>query len=201
MVGMDSQTLGAYDRRAADYANEWEDEQPAPADLHAIINEFFFPGPTADIGCGSGRDTAWLNEHGFQAVGYDPSPALLEEARRRHPTVRFELDELPELETIAPASFANVLCETVVMHLPPAMIAPSVTRLLEILAPDGTLYLSWRVIDGAPYRDDDGRLYSAFPSSAVTDALQAATILHDAESASASSGATIHRVVARKHDS
>jgi hypothetical protein len=55
---MDPTTLDAYDRTPAVFAQDWE-TQPAPVDLHALVTEFFRPGATADIGCGSGRDTAW----------------------------------------------------------------------------------------------------------------------------------------------
>src|SRR5262249_26819081 len=61
---MDQTTLAAYDRDAAAFAREWE-TQPAPSDLHDVVRRFFAPGPTADIGCGSGRDTAWLGRNGF----------------------------------------------------------------------------------------------------------------------------------------
>lgn len=49
---MDRTTLDAYDRHAADYAREW-DEQPAPDDMYALLERYFKPGPTADVGCGT----------------------------------------------------------------------------------------------------------------------------------------------------
>jgi hypothetical protein len=54
---VDTDTLAAYDRAAGAFADDWH-SQPVGADLHALIRRFFNPGPTADIGCGSGRDTA-----------------------------------------------------------------------------------------------------------------------------------------------
>jgi SAM-dependent methyltransferase len=194
---MDELTVGAYERGAGAYADDWEG-QPAPVDLHALVESFFYPGPTADVGCGSGRDTAWLAEHGFQTIGYDPSPALLDEARRRHPGVAFELARLPDLDGVPRASFANVVCETVIMHLEPSEIEPSVTTLLDILAPEGTLYLSWRVTPGGDVRDDAGRLYAAFEPELVREALTGATVLYEDELTSASSGRIVHRIVARK---
>jgi SAM-dependent methyltransferase len=194
---MDRPTLAAYDTAAADFARQWS-EQPAPVDLHALVQRFFGPGPTADIGCGSGREVAWLAANGFAATGFDPSDGLLREARARHPGLTFEQAALPELAGIADASFANVLCETVIMHLPRAAIAPSVARLVAILRPGGILYLSWRVTPGADQRDGQGRLYAAFPAGLVIDALAGTAILLDQEPVSASSGKTIHRVIARK---
>jgi hypothetical protein len=56
--------------------------------------------------------------------------------------VHFSTAILPGLDGIAESSFANVLCETVIMHLEPEAITPAVERLLAILVPGGILYLS-----------------------------------------------------------
>jgi SAM-dependent methyltransferase len=194
---MDAATLRAYDCGAAAFAQDWHEQSP-PADLHDIVRRFFRAGPTADIGCGSGRDVAWLCANGFPAVGFEPSAALLEEARTRYPDLAFHSAALPALEGIAEASFANVLCETVIMHLPREDVVPSIRRLLAILEPGGTLYLSWRVTRGADLRDDKGRLYGAFDADIVRRALGRAQVLLDEETVSASSGKTIHRLVVRK---
>jgi len=141
---MDQHTLAAYDLDAADFAAQWHD-QPAPRDLHALVGRFFRPGPTADIGCGSGREVAWLAAHGFPVVaGYDASTGLLSEARARYPHLTFGTAALPDLAGIPDGSFDNVLCETVIMHLAADAIAPSVERLMAILRSGGVLYLSWR---------------------------------------------------------
>ena len=65
---MDRKTLAAYDLDAAAFAKDWHD-QPAPVDLQEIVERFFVRGGnSADIGCGSGREVAWLNANGFPAV-------------------------------------------------------------------------------------------------------------------------------------
>lgn len=194
---MDPKTLSAYDTGAAGFAKEWQD-QPPPADLHAIVQRFFRPGPTADIGCGSGREVAWLAANGYAATGYDCSDSLLAQARLRYPHCDFARAALPELEGIAGDAFDNVLCETVIMHLPLAQIAPSVRRLVAILKPGGALYLSWRVTAGSDRRDAHGRLYTAFDAALVRDVLAGAAIVFDEEAVSESSKKIIHRIVARK---
>jgi SAM-dependent methyltransferase len=194
---MDTATLKAYNGQAGAFAKEW-DEQPPPSDLQEVVRQYFRPGLTADVGCGSGRDAAWLTANGCPAVGFDPSEGLLAEARRRHPEVRFESGALPGLAGAAEGGFVNVLCETVIMHMDAALIAPSVRRLMALLETGGTLYLSWRVTEGDHRRDEHGRLYTAFPSSLVVGALGGSEILHDEEKVSASSGKIVHRIVARK---
>src|SRR5476651_162287 len=196
---MDPKTLAAYDNAAADYAQDWH-TQPPPADMHALIRRFFRPGLTGDIGCGSGRDVAWLAANGFPAVGWDASEGLLAQARDRYPALKFERASLPELTGIADGAFDNVLCETVIMHLAHKVIASSVRRLMAILKSGGILYLSWRVTKESDQRDAAGRLYSAFERDQVLRALASATILLNEEVVSASSGKTIHRIVARKRE-
>jgi SAM-dependent methyltransferase len=195
---MDRATLAAYDKEAAAFAQDWHD-QPAPVDLQEIVGQFFIKGgATADIGCGSGREVAWLNAKGFPAEGFDASEGLLAEARTRYPALRFTHAELPELSGIAADSFDNVLCETVIMHLDHALIAPSVRRMFDIVKPSGIFYLSWRVTAGDDARDAHGRLYAAFDTALVRAELPVAELLLDSEVVSASSGKVIHRLVASK---
>jgi len=197
MLSVDADTTRAYRGNAAGYAEEWE-SQPPPEDMYELLERFFRPGTAADIGCGSGRDTAWLVARGWPAVGYDGSRELIREARSRHPSIRFAYDSLPELDAIADESFANVLCETVIMHLQPAQIGAAVRRLLAIAEPAGIVYTSWRVTGGEDVRDGSGRLYSAFDAELVRSALRDAETLYDREEKSDSSGKLIHRLIVRK---
>jgi SAM-dependent methyltransferase len=198
---MDEKTLAAYDEAAASFADDWIG-QPAPDDMYRLLAQYFKPGPTADIGCGAGRDVAWLAANGFDACGYDASEGLLREARTRYPKLRFDVARLPELANLASGAFENVLCETVVMHLDRELIGPAVRRLLDILKPGGTLYLSWRVTEGESERDKRGRLYSAFDKRLVMREIGVGdAVLLDREDVSASSGKVVHRLVVKTAES
>lgn len=195
---MDPQTLAAYDAAARDYAADWL-AQPLPSDMYAMLAQHFKPGGvTADIGCGAGRDTAWLAANGYDATGYEPSSGLLAQARAAYPDVRFVEAGLPALSGIADASCDNVLCETVIMHLPPDEIAAAVAGLGRVLKRGGVLYLSWRVSSGDGSRDKAGRLYAGFGADVVRKALPPGELVLDAEATSASSGKTVHRLIFRK---
>ncbi len=98
---------------------------------------------------------------------------------------------------ITSASFDNVLCETVIMHLPRSAVGAAVAGLRRILKPAGTLYLSWRVIDESDQRDARVRLYAAFEPKLVVDALDGMDIISSEEKISASSGKRIHCMIAR----
>jgi 2-polyprenyl-3-methyl-5-hydroxy-6-metoxy-1,4-benzoquinol methylase len=195
---MDEQTLAAYDAASGRFAQEWR-EQPAPADLYDLLRTHFRPGPTVDIGCGAGRDTAWLVASGYAATGYDASEGLLRQARESYPEIRFGLAVLPELTGLPAGTYENVLCETVIMHLDPSVVGAATRRLLALLRPSGTLFLSWRVTEGGSIRDTSGRLYAAFDKRRVTDTLAPGdAILIDREDVNVSSGKKVHRLIVRR---
>lgn len=58
------------------------------------------------MGCGPGRITAYLRELGADAFGIDLSPAMIEIARRDHPSLRFEVGSMTNLD-LADASMAG----------------------------------------------------------------------------------------------
>ncbi|MGF6723114.1 SAM-dependent methyltransferase [Paraburkholderia sp. GAS41] len=194
----DDATLDAYSKDAARYSKEWLD-QPPPNDLYALLEAHLVPqGTTAEIGCGNGRDAAWLADHGYEVSGFDASPALLAEARRLHPQIVFREATLPALAGID-ERFDNVVCETVIMHLPVESIPLAVDNLRCLLRRNGVLYLSWRVTEGADTRQPDGRLYAAFEPKLVVDSLVDCAILLFEDVISASSGKRICRVIASRN--
>ncbi|ULU25452.1 class I SAM-dependent methyltransferase [Dyella terrae] len=193
---MDRTTIDTYTRAAQQYAGEWAG-QPPPDDLYALLLQYFRPGGvTADIGCGSGRDVAWLNAKGFLATGYDASEGLLAEAAAQYPSYAFQHAELPELAGVPRGNFDNVLCETVIMHLSPEQVGDACRRLVDLLKPNGVLFLSWRVTEGNSARDAAGRLYSAFDAQLVRAALAGTTLALDEAATNQSSGKSVHRIVA-----
>jgi SAM-dependent methyltransferase len=197
MLNMDEATLSAYDNASARFAQEWR-EQPAPDDMYALLRQYFTPGATVDVGCGSGRDVAWLRVNGYDASGYDASEGLVREARLACPEACFGVASLPDLEGVPRAAYANVLCETVIMHLDPSEIRRAVRNLVALLSPGGTMWLSWRVTPDESRRDDTGRLYAAFDSGIVLDALGPdTTVLVDREEHSGSSSKVVRRLIVR----
>jgi hypothetical protein len=68
----------------------------------------------------------------------------------------------------------------------------------EIVRPGGVPYLSWRVTKDGAQRDKSGRFYAAFDGGLARQQLGGCAVLLDEESVSASSGKTIHRIIARR---
>jgi len=157
---VDPKTRDAYNARAAAFAAEYESQ--APQRLYDLALKFFRPaGLCLDVGCGSGRDLAWLASAGFKTLGIDASERLLKQAAALHPGLEFREESLPDLETLQDSSVENVFCSGVLMHLPDDDILSSCSHLLRVLKDSGTLLLSFRASrnpDDA--REDDGRLYT-----------------------------------------
>jgi SAM-dependent methyltransferase len=84
-------TRASYDTLAADYAAWIHDELAAKPLDRALLGAFADmvrragAGPVADVGCGPGRVTAFLDALGVPAFGIDLSPEMVAVARRSYP--------------------------------------------------------------------------------------------------------------------
>jgi 2-polyprenyl-3-methyl-5-hydroxy-6-metoxy-1,4-benzoquinol methylase len=193
---VDKQTGSAYLALAKNYSDDWL-AQPEPTDMYGLLKKYFkVGGKTIDVGSGNGRDSDWLSKNGFHVEGVDSSNELIKISKDLYPSIQFTHAQLPELTEIKDV-FDNVLCETVIMHLPTLSIVAAVTRLKNLLKPDGVIYLSWRVTENEDARHPDGRLYSAFPPDLVLNQFDKKKILHFEDKISVSSGKRVCRLIAR----
>ena len=126
-----------------------------------------------DVGCGSGRDLAWLLRRGKDAYGVDPSKEMLASANSSLAQQglsgqgRLFEGELPGLHLFNEAEFDGVLCSAVLMHLPEEEIFDAVYTLRRIIRPGGTLVVSVPIeradVDPQTGRDPHGRLFTELP--------------------------------------
>jgi trans-aconitate 2-methyltransferase len=86
-----------------------------------------------DLGCGTGQLTTQLAERGVDVVGIDRSPAMIEQARRNFPGVRFDVADATSFTADAPfdAVFSNATLHWV---KPPS---DAVDRVWRALKPGG----------------------------------------------------------------
>ena len=93
-------TRRSYDAAADDYA-DWIQGELATKPLdRAMLTAFadVVDGPVADIGCGTGRITAFLRDLGVPVFGVDLSPRMVAVARRAHPDLRFTEGSMTALD-------------------------------------------------------------------------------------------------------
>ena len=74
---MDNQTIDIYDQEAETIAKLHSTLMPER--IYELISNYFIPNNaiSADIGCGIGRDTAWLNQRGYSIIGIDASASFI----------------------------------------------------------------------------------------------------------------------------
>jgi len=155
---MDLKTVTSYDNSAAQVAALHT--TLVPTRIYQIINQFFVKdGYCADIGCGIGRDSAWLAEQKYNVIGMDASEGMLQQARDRYPYIPFIKMELPLMEDVADCTFANVLCSAVIMHLAANQIASATANLTRIMTENGVIVLSFRGTKNEDHREN-GKLYT-----------------------------------------
>lgn len=138
--GVSGRVALVYDGIAADYAIR---NAAMPAELIEAGERFLAlvePGARVlDVGCGAGRDMAWLEGRGAPVIGADLSRGMLAQARAvaRGGLVRMDLRRL----AFAARCFGGVWCMASLLHLPKAE-APAILReLRRVLVPGGPLCL------------------------------------------------------------
>lgn len=142
-----------YDRESA----AWGRRRDAPEHrelvertVDELANVVVPPGPVADLGCGPGAHALALARRGYDVVGVDGSPRMVEVARTR--VARDEVDATFEVHDLAaPLRFANesfdgVLAILVLQHLSnPVVFLAEIKRCLR---PGGYLLITAPARDG-----------------------------------------------------
>ena len=131
------------------------------ADMSAQYDFFrkYLPvgGRLLDLGCGSGRDSAYFASLGFAVTAVDGSEALCRRVREHYgipaQCIRFEdLDFTEEFDAIwACASL---------LHVPKRQMPPVLERVSAALKPGGVAYLSFKY--GPAERVEQGRFFNDY---------------------------------------
>jgi len=150
MVELDAlgTTREAYDAVAETYAQLFRDSlRDGPLD-RAILGAFAElagaagDGQVADLGCGPGHVTAYLDGLGLAAFGVDAAPAMIELARRAYPGLRFDVGTMAALN-IADGVLDGVLSRWSVIHTPPQELPVILAEFHRVLAPGGHLLIGF----------------------------------------------------------
>ena len=113
-----------YDRESAAWERRRDEpehrelvEKTADELAHVVAQ----PGPVADLGCGPGAHTLALARRGYEVVGIDGSPRMVEVARsraaREEVGATFHVHDLTAPLRFADASLGGVLAILILQHL------------------------------------------------------------------------------------
>lgn len=116
-----------------------------------------------DVGAGTGRDAAALAGLGHRVTAVEPSSRMLRLAKALHPgnDVAWLSDAMPALAKVK-GTFDVVLLSAVWMHVPPAERSAAFSRIVDMTAPAGRIYMTLRLgpgdVDRAMWTVDAGEI-------------------------------------------
>jgi SAM-dependent methyltransferase len=191
-MGIDpaSQNRSAYDQIAARFAERNAEMLPYLEDaasrlFHRLHSTERFQFPILDLGCGAGRDMAWMEARGACLIGADISTGMLLEARKRVRGSLFQLD-MRHL-CFRRELFAAVWCQAALLHLPKPFAVEALAEIRRVLLDQGLVYVSVQKGDSEgfevrPYEPQE-RYYAHYQLPELTAVLQTAgfTLLDQGE--------------------
>jgi SAM-dependent methyltransferase len=141
-----------YDKIADDYFKAFPREIPGQPVDRGMLSAFVElvqacgAGPVADVGCGPGKLTAYLNSLGVNAFGIDLSPGMIAVARREYPDLRFEVGSMTALD-LPDASLGGLIASFSIIHVPDEELPGVFAGFLRALAPGGHLFIAFQTGD------------------------------------------------------
>jgi len=147
----------SYDSAAEAYAEHLATElTQKPLDRH-LLNRFAEGtrgrGLVADVGCGPGHVTQYLQEQGVAMIGIDLSPEMIAVARRLNPGLSFQVGDMRRLD-LPDAALAGVVAFYSIVHFEPAELTAVMLELRRTLAPGGLALVSFHIGDQVVHVED-----------------------------------------------
>ncbi|CAN7281092.1 class I SAM-dependent DNA methyltransferase [Knoellia sp. LjRoot47] len=144
----------AYDEVATTYAAHFPSTEPeAPLDLAmvdaftAAVTESTASPRVLDAGCGTGRMSRYLADRGCRVEGVDLSPGMVEQARRAHPDLEFDVARLTELPH-PESTFDGVVLWYSTIHTAPEDQPEIWAETTRVLRPGGHLLVAFQAGEG-----------------------------------------------------
>jgi SAM-dependent methyltransferase len=167
------------DTTLAYYTAHWEDlvqryESADVTELQALLAASFSPGARLlELGCGSGRDAAFMLANGFDVIASDAVQEMIDAAAACHPALAGRLCRicLPLDLTPSLGPFDGVYAVATLMHLTRPAIQDVFSGIRRVLVPGGRLFFSvplHRNDVAADELDAKGRRFTAMTRTAWT---------------------------------
>ena len=133
-------TIEYYDKNAAAFIESTINANVS--DLYKPFEAFLTPiCRILDLGCGSGRDSKYFTEKGYDVVALDPSPAMCAQTRA---LVHIPVYEMRAEEMQFSNEFDAVWACASLLHVPRDKQKNVLHRIATALKDEGILYASWK---------------------------------------------------------
>lgn len=146
----DEATLAWYEREAPNYTASGAQGQSRHLDgfLARLAPDAYI----LELGCGGGRDAAYMLQKGFRLDATDGTAAMVRKARERHD---IEARQMRFDELDAEAEYDAVWAHASLLHLPRASLPGVVAAIHRALKPAGLHFANYKLSDEA--HPDEGR--------------------------------------------
>jgi cyclopropane fatty-acyl-phospholipid synthase-like methyltransferase len=148
---MGHSTLNYYSQNSLKVAERYESADVTQ--LHDFLSSSLEPGGRLlELGCGSGRDAAFMVSQGFKVLATDGSASMVEQTKRHHPELAGHVLhlKLPAGLSNALGIFDGIYAVAVLMHLSLQEIKNTISGVNSLLAAKG------RFVFSVPARREDG---------------------------------------------
>ena len=155
-------TLDYYQRNAKDFFS-----QTINVDMQNVYQPFleYLPKPhlsnqqkILDVGCGSGRDSVFFANQGFEVVAIDGSKSLIELAQQTDTRIDWQCLRFDEIAKQSwQNQFTGIWACASLLHMPFDDLPKILNDLLSCLKPNGVLYASFKYGDSE--REKEGRFF------------------------------------------
>ena len=161
---MDS-TIEYYEEHAVEFIAE---TQKLKMDaFYEMFEKYIRPGNMIlDLGSGSGRDSKYFHDRGYEVVAIDPSLAMCS-ATKKYEGVEVINCKANEIEWVD--YFDGIWASASLLHVPYAEMKATLYTVMRALKPNGIMYFS--VKKGQTQRLDEGRLYTDYSENSITELL------------------------------
>lgn len=153
MIDVSKQVQAAYDQMVEAYASRNHSNMPDNLITLArkLIQHAGHGAHVIDVGCGTGRDMAWLETHGVTVTGIDLSSGMIAYARRYVKGALLLMD----MRNLAfhSARFDGAWCCASLLHLPKSEAPDTLKEIRRVLKSGGMLILSVQEGNGEGWED------------------------------------------------
>ncbi len=160
---MDRSTIDFYNENADKLAELYEIADMS--EIHALLVRFLSAkARILEIGCGSGRDAAFLVAKGYDVTAVEASAQMMEVAQHLYPELagRITLASVPlrDSDRLFSRQFSAVVCIGTIIHVPDQYLFEFASQIRDLVVPDGILFLSGSIrnLPSQENRDEHGRL-------------------------------------------
>lgn len=159
-------TIDYYEKNAKEFANSTSDiEFSEIQDM--FLNELKDSATILDFGCGSGRDTKYFLQKGYQVTALDGSAKMcrLAEEKTGIPVILMDFNDFDEWD-----KYDGIWACSSILHLPKTELKDVFHKMIKALKADGIIYTSFKYGDFSGERN--GRFFTDFTECSFEDFLK-----------------------------